>query len=66
MKKTGLLMLILFFIAGCSLFKKDEPAPDEEASTELIEEVSELAEDIGEMPDFEEEKSAKFKLPNLK
>ena len=57
MKKTVLLMLILFFISGCSFFKKDEPAPDEEASTESIEELSELEEDIGEMPEFEEEKS---------
>ena len=56
MKKTGLLMLILLFISGCSLFKKDEPAPDEEISAEAIEEVSELEEDIGEMPEFKEEK----------
>lgn len=57
MKKTLLFMLILFFIAGCSLFKKDEPAPDDEASIESTEEESEMDEDIGEMPEFEEEKS---------
>lgn len=55
MKKTGFYLLILLFLAGCSMFKKDEPTPDEEVIDDAVEELAELEEDI-DMPVFEEEK----------
>ena len=59
MKNTGYYFFILLFLTGCSIFKKDEPSPENDAENiEIIETnqevLEEIEEDIGDMPIFEE------------
>ncbi len=60
------LLLILLFLTGCSLFKKDDPSPEltDEDAVEEIGTIAETEEEIGEIP-FEEASDAQVVETNL-
>ena len=65
MKQYFFIILILFFITGCSLFKKDDPSPDSVSEVAADNEtIAELEEEIGEIP-FEDENDNKVVETNL-
>ena len=65
MKQYLFIILILFFITGCSLFKKDDPSPGSVAEMDGGKEtIAELEEEIGEIP-FEDENDTEVVETNL-
>jgi hypothetical protein len=66
MKKFLSLIIILLFLTGCSLFKKDEPSPEKLAAegTEELGSIAEIEEEIGEIP-FEDASDAQVVETNL-
>ena len=60
MKQFLSLILILLFLSGCSLLKKDEPSPE----SDDLGTIAEIEEEIGEIP-FEDEPEAQVVETNL-
>ena len=60
MKQLLSLILILIFLSGCSLLKKDEPSPE----SDDLGTIAKIEEEIGEIP-FEDETDAQVVETNL-
>jgi len=60
MKQFLSILLILLFLSGCSLLKKDEPSPE----SDDLGTIAEIEEEIGEIP-FEDEPEAQVVETNL-
>tara|TARA_B100001029_G_C15031497_1_gene437277 strand:- start:729 stop:1571 length:843 start_codon:yes stop_codon:yes gene_type:complete len=74
MKRTLILFFILLFLSGCSLFKKNDPSPEEtldlqvnpglSETEEVLESIEEVEKEIGEIP-YEDSSEAQVVETNL-